>query len=221
MLLAIDTATRVASLALHDGSAILAEATWQLSEPHTVELMPRIVWMLEQAAVRPGDLSALAVAIGPGSFTGLRIGLALAKGLALAHDLPIAGIPTLDALARAQPIHKGPLVGVLQAGRGKLAAMRYRRVRGEWRPQGEVSVTTVDRIGEDWTAPTWLCGELSADERAAIRARLGTNVLLAETADALRRAGYLAELGWRRIRAGQADDLDTLRPMYIPTAGIS
>jgi tRNA threonylcarbamoyladenosine biosynthesis protein TsaB len=221
MLLAIDTASRVASVALHDGAAVRAEATWQLSEPHTVELMPRIVWMLDRVGARARDLQALAVAIGPGSFTGLRIGLALAKGLALAHDLPIAGIPTLDALARAQPIHKGRLVAVLQAGRGKLAAMRYRRVRGEWRPQDEVSVTTVDRIGEDWAAPTWLCGELSADERSAIRTRLGARVLLAEPADALRRAGYLAELGWRRIRAGQADDLDSLRPVYIPTAGIA
>lgn len=221
MLLAIDTATRVASVALHDGAAVRAEASWELSARHSVELMPRIAWMLEQAGARAGDLRALAVAIGPGSFTGLRSGLALAKGLALAHGLPIAGIPTLDGLALAQPIHKGPMIAVLQAGRGKLAAVRYRRVRGEWRSQGEVRVTTVDRLGEDWTEPTWLCGELLAGERAAIQARLGEQVRMAAPAHCLRRAGYLAELGWRRIRAGAADDLDSLRPMYIPTAGIS
>ncbi len=221
MLLAIDTATQVASLALHDGGCLRAELTWEIADRHTVELMPRIVWMLEQVGARPRDLTALAASIGPGSFTGLRVGLAIAKGLALANGVPIVGIPTLDVVARAQAIRTGPLVAVLQAGRGRLAAMRYRRVRGEWRAQGEVIVTTLDRIGQDWDKPTTLCGELGAAERAAIQARLGERVILVDPARSLRRAGFLAELAWRRLDAGDVDDLDTLRPIYIPTAGVT
>ena len=220
MLLAIDTATQVASLALHDGGCVRAELTWEIADRHTVGLMPRIVRMLEQVGATARDLTALAVSIGPGSFTGLRVGLATAKGLALANGAPIVGIPTLDVVACAQAIHTGPLVAVLQAGRGKLAAMRYRRVRGEWRVQGEVAVTTVDRIGEEWDRPTALCGELGVVERAAIQARLSDRVILVDPARSLRRAGFLAELAWRRLNAGDVDDLDTLRPIYLPTAGV-
>lgn len=221
MLLAIDTATQAASLALHDGARLRAELSWELVDRHTVELMPRIEWMLAQLRASACDLSAVAVSIGPGSFTGLRVGLAIAKGLALANAIPIVGVPTLDVVAHAQAVSKGPLVAVLQAGRGKLAMMRYRRSRGEWRAQGEMSVTTVDRIGEDWDRPTTLCGELDAGERAAIQARLDKRVTIAEPAFSLRRAGFLAELGWRRVRAGQADDLDALKPIYLPTAGVT
>ena len=229
MLLAIDTATHVASLALHDGGSVRAEMTWQNSGRHTGELMPRIVSLIGQNGVEA--LTGVAVSIGPGSFTGLRVGLAVAKGLALARDLPIVGVPTLDVIAQAQArfAQPGSLVAVLQAGRGKLATMRYirsARLRGArsgsgWRSQGSMMVTTLDRLGEDWDKPMWLCGELDAAERASIQARLGERVLLVEPAASLRRAGYLAEIGWQRIRAGEVDNLDTLQPIYISTAGIT
>jgi tRNA threonylcarbamoyladenosine biosynthesis protein TsaB len=221
MLLAIDTATRYASLALHDGGCVRAEMTWELANQHTVELTPRLARLLDGAGARPDALSGVAVSIGPGSFTGLRAGLALAKGLALANDIPIVGIPTLDVTASAQAAGKGALVAVLQAGRGKLAAMRYRRARGAWRAQGEATVTTIDRLGDDWDGPTWLCGELDAAERASIGARLGERVKLIDPARSLRRAGFLAELGWQRLRAGDVDDVDALKPLYLPTAGVT
>ncbi|HJW82964.1 MAG TPA: hypothetical protein VJ754_01545, partial [Anaerolineae bacterium] len=66
----------------------------------------------------------------------------------------------------------------------------------------------------------WLCGELDAAERAAIQSRLGDRVRLPEPAGCLRRAGYLAELGWHRLSAGEADDLDALQPIYISTTGV-
>lgn len=219
MLLAIDTATRVFGLALHDGARIRAELTWELADPHTVEVTSRLAWMLDRVDGGVRALSGVAASIGPGSFTGLRVGLALAKGLALANDLPIVGVPTLDAIAYAQTVQRGPLVAVLQAGRGRLAAMRYRRWRGEWQAQGDVWVTATDRVGEDWDAPTWLCGELDAAARESIQARLGDRVRLAPPAHSLRRAGFLAELAWRRLRIGHADDLDALKPIYLPTAG--
>ena len=221
MLLAIDTATRAASLALYDDGCVRAEVTWYSAGRHTGELMPRIVWMLDQAGRRVTDLTGLVVSIGPGSFTGLRVGLAAAKGLALANDVRLVGIPTLDVIAQAHAGLRSPLVAVLQAGRGKLAAMRYVRSRGGWRRQGDVTVTTIERIGADWDRPTWLCGELDAGARAAVQARLGDRVRLPEPAGCLRRAGFLAELGWQRLCAGQADDLDALQPIYLSTTGVA
>lgn len=220
MLLAIDTATRMASLALHDGGRVRSEVTWEINDHHTVELTPRIMWMMSQAEVSESELSALAVSIGPGSFTGLRVGLAIAKGLALAIAIPIVGVPTLDIVAYAQTVTKGPLLAVLQVGRGKLATLPYRRVRGAWRAQGELQVVALDQIGEDWDSPVWLCGELDATARAALSRRLGKQVKLIEPARSLRRAAFLAELGWRRVNSGHVDDLDSLAPIYIPTAGV-
>ena len=95
LLLAIDTATRFAGLALYDGETILGEVYWQSHNNHSVELMPALVRMLDQQGKRAADLSAVGVAIGPGSFTGLRIGLSVAKGLAQAQSIPVFGIPTL------------------------------------------------------------------------------------------------------------------------------
>jgi len=227
MFLAIDTATQTASLALHDGERVRVEVTWHSAGRHTRELMPQIVWMIAQAGGRMADVTGVAVSIGPGSFTGLRVGLAVAKGLALANDLPIVGVPTLDVIAHAHVAQRSPLVAVLQAGRGRLAAMRYarsaRRARSRcgWRAQGELVVTTADQIGEDWDRPTWLCGELDAAERAAIQTRLGDRVKLIDPAGSLRRAGYLAALGWLRLQAGEMDNLDALQPIYISTAGVA
>ena len=96
LLLAIDTATHFAGLALYDGDSVLAESCWLSRNNHSVELMPALVRMLEQQKLSANDLAVVAVAIGPGSFTGLRIGLSTAKGLAKATSIPILGIPTLD-----------------------------------------------------------------------------------------------------------------------------
>jgi len=100
MLLAIDTSTRQAGIALYDDDkGLLAEYNWHSANRHTEELLPATAQMLERAGVTARDLTAVGVAIGPGSFTGLRVGLAAAKGLALAQDLKLVGVSTLDFTA--------------------------------------------------------------------------------------------------------------------------
>ncbi len=121
MLLAVDTSTRWIGLALYDGSQVLAEDVWQSQNHHTVELAPAVASLLRRTESGAAGLSALAVALGPGSFTSLRIGLGLVKGMALALHLPLIGVPTLDILAASQPVQDWPLATVLQAGRGRIA----------------------------------------------------------------------------------------------------
>ena len=122
-MLAIDTATRYAGLALYDGDRILSEASWLSNNNHSVELMPALVRMLDQQALSAPDLAAVAVAIGPGSFTGLRIGLSVAKGLAQALKIPILGVPTLDIVA-FQHSEQRPVRGLLSTPQRALAAGR-------------------------------------------------------------------------------------------------
>ena len=99
MLLALDTATRHSGIALFDGQQLVAELTWHSTDAQTVELMPRLAQLLSWHGLEPKALSAIAVSLGPGSYTGLRVAVSAAKGLALANDLPLLGIPTLDATA--------------------------------------------------------------------------------------------------------------------------
>ena len=215
MILAIDTATRSASLAVYDGAVVRAEYSWDTADHHTVELMPRIVELLQQIDVSIDQLTGLGVSIGPGSFTGVRVGVAAAKGLAIARDLPIAGVHTLDILAYAHRWARPPLVVVARAGRGRWIAARYLKTRTDWKRDGGYWLTTPDLIGQTWDKPTLLCGELNDQERMSLERRLGDKVTLSSGAFSLRRAGFLAELAWQRIRAGEADDVAALQPIYL------
>src|SRR5512146_2506000 len=98
MLLAVDTSTAQVGLALYDGSQVISEYAWRSSQRHTVELAPAIFELLNRCGLTMEDIHALGVALGPGSFTSLRVGLSLAKGFAFARHLPLIGIPTLDVL---------------------------------------------------------------------------------------------------------------------------
>lgn len=214
MLLALDTSTRMVGLALYNGAQVLSETVWLSRDFHTVELAPAVASMLARSEIKTPDLSALAVAIGPGSFTGLRIGLALAKGLALAHSLPLVGVPSLDILAAAQPVREEALVAVLRAGRGRLAVGWYHAIDGGWRAKEPVQALTAQELNERIQEPTLVCGELDEEEQRLL-ARKRKNVILAPVAQSLRRPAWLAELAWKRWLAGRVDDPNTLSPIYL------
>jgi tRNA threonylcarbamoyladenosine biosynthesis protein TsaB len=214
MLLAIDTSTRVVGVALYDGVRVKSEIVWPSHQYHTVELAPTVSALMERAGVTVGDLEVLAVALGPGSYTGLRIGLAFAKGMALAGNLAIVGIPTLNILASAQPPGDIPLAAVLRAGRGRLAVGWYRYRSKNWKSDGKVEILTAQKLAEKINSPTILCGELTDEERSLFWKKRKI-VALASPAQSLRRPSSLAELGWRRWRRGNTDDPATLAPYYL------
>ena len=166
MLLAIDTSTRWVGLALYNGASVTGEMVWESQNNHTVEVAPAMQTMLKRNGVAQDDLRAIGVALGPGSFTSLRIGLGLAKGLALALNIPVIGIPTLDVLVAAQPVQDLPLAAVLQAGRGRLAVAWYKmellpRSHAAWRCQVEPMVMQVEDLAQQIHRPTLVCGELT------------------------------------------------------------
>ncbi len=227
MLLAIDTATRVASIALYAADGVHAETTWRSHENHTVELMAQIVRLLALAHVAKSELTAIGVALGPGSFTGLRVGMSVAKGLAFAAHLSLFGIPTLDAVAQAHAFQSMPIWAVLIAGRGRYSVARYAAGDGTIRRVGDYALVhaagLVDLVtrGDDQKkgAPAdriFLCGEIDAALAELLTARLGERAAIATPAMNVRRAGYLAELAWARFQRGDADDVQALAPLYTP-----
>jgi tRNA threonylcarbamoyladenosine biosynthesis protein TsaB len=215
MLLAVDTSTRTMGIALYDGVRVLGEMVWSGGDYHTVQLAPTIVDLMKRAGITAAQLKALAIATGPGSFTGLRIGMALVKGMALARRLPLVGVQTLDFVAYSQPIRKDlELIAVLRAGRGRLACGRYSPEDKTWEPKGEAVVYTIAELSESIQKPALVCGELSAEERRVL-GRKRKLVKLASPAQSLRRPAYLAELAWRRWQAGEQDDPARLSPVYL------
>jgi len=223
MLLALDTATRVISLALHDGDHVLAEESWETANHHTVELAPAVETMLRRAGLTPARLKAVAVALGPGSFTGLRIGLGLAKGLATVRHIPLIGVPTLEILAASQPCFDGELVAVLAAGRGRICAQRFAWVGDAWEPLLPPAIldweSLLAQLGE---RPALLSGEISAAaiQKVVAAAAGGQALTLAPAAARLRRAAYLADRAWQRLWRDEIDDPDTLVPIYLHQPGV-
>lgn len=218
MLLAIDTSTARLGLALYDGTQVSGEMTWTSSARHTQELAPAVAGLLERVGVQVSAIQCLGVAIGPGSFTSLRVGLAFVKGMALARRIPIVGVPTLDVVAASVPVGERKLAAVLQAGRGKLALVWYRPVESGWISEGAAVVATAEEIEQMIHKPTIVCGEMTAEERQHL-ARRYKNVVLASPAQCVRRPGQLAEMAWNRWQAGQVDTPASLAPIYLHTAG--
>jgi tRNA threonylcarbamoyladenosine biosynthesis protein TsaB len=214
MILAIDTATRFASLALYDHRRVWAELTWHSRNNHTVELVPNLKRLLASQGLQVGDLAGVVVGLGPGSFTGLRIGLSVAKGLAFAAGLPLVGVPTLDALAHAHRDRNLPMWAILRAGRRGVCAAYY-PLEGPWPEPDAYLLTTVDELTLPEGERALFCGEIEAEEAKALRQRWGDQAVIARPASALRRAGFLAELGWQRLQRGESDDLAGLSPIYL------
>lgn len=214
MLLAIDTSTRSVGLALFDGVQVLAETIWESRDFHTVELAPAVAEMLKRAHINASDLSAITVAIGPGSFTGLRIGLALAKGMVFVQRIPLIGVPTLDITAAAITPGKLPLGAVLRAGRGRLAIAWYDNENNAWKLRSKIEVWTPQELCERVVSPAVVCGELSAVERQLI-AEKNPFIQMVSAARSVRRPAYLAEIGWQRWQANQVDDPEGLSPIYL------
>ena len=214
MILAIDTATQMAGLALYNEDGIYAEETWYADRNHTIELMPRLVRMLNQAKLEVANLTALAVSLGPGSFTGLRIGLAVAKGLALPHKLPVVGVPTLEVTAYPFRDIKLPVWALAQAGRGRILAACYDRKDDGWQAIAEAHVTTIETLAEKIEHFALCVGEIDQAAAKELQRHSHHKAQVVSPATRLRRPGYLAEIAATRLKASDQDDPDALVPIY-------
>ena len=217
MLLAVDTSTQTIGIALYDDPLVIGEMQWTSSNHHTVELTSAVDLLLKRCRVKPQDLTLLVVALGPGTFTGLRIGLAFGKGLALSLHLQMIGIPTFEYMAAAQPISELPMAVILPAGRTRLAVGWFTVQDSHWHSNSAPEVLTPEELSEKIIGPTILCGELTAEERKTI-GRKWKNALLVSPAIAVRHPSILAELGWQRWQAGQRDNPVQLSPIYLHIA---
>jgi len=226
MLLAIDSATKMLSIALHDGRRILAERTWETTNRHTVELTPALETLCTDAGVEFTDLNYLAVCQGPGSFSGLRIGISAAKGLAMALAIPLVAIPTLDITAAGTPFAgmppdraPVPLVAVAQVGRGRVCVAEYHSVGSMWERTTAIEIVAWDALLSRYTTPVLLSGEVDDGALALLEGR--ANWQLVPAAFRVRRASVLADLAWQRIHENTPlPSPAQIIPIYVNQPGL-
>jgi len=216
-ILAIETATLVSSVALATAGTLLAEITLQTKKTHSEILMAHIAKLLDMAGVSKADITAVAVSIGPGSFTGLRIGLATAKSLAYAMKVPLLGVPTLAALAYGSFVPGAILAPMLDAQRGNVYQALFERQKGSLKELMPATVMGIDEALDNlaqYNTPVILMGEAAVQYSEKIKS-IGNHLVLATPHMIIQRASSVATLGHMLIKQGIQHDVMALEPLYI------
>lgn len=213
MLLAVDTSTRMMGIALFNGTKVLSQDSWVTKQHHTVELAGAVKKNIHRVGCEVEDLDALGIALGPGSFTGLRIGLAFVKGIAFHQQIPLMGIPTLEVVAASQAVKGDRLAAVLEAGRNRYAVGWYQAEKGLWQAEEKIENLSLDELKEKIVGRTQIAGELTPEARKTFEEM--PEVILASPVQSLRDPATLAQLAWAKWKSGDEDDPSTLSPFYL------
>ena len=234
LLLAFDTSTRQASIALCAESELLSEYTWSAGSNHSVDLLEHVQRIIAERQISLQQVDAIAVAIGPGSFNGVRVALATAKALAFSLQKPLVGISTLEVIAATHAYWRGAVCAVLEAGRSDLYAACYLFNECEladgvrdYRPeqQGEYLVCSPEQLAnylqERNVSPVLFCGEISARSRQALQQYAGGRGIFIPALRTPRHASVLAQLALHRVQNGQFDDPLQLEPLYLRRPSIT
>ncbi len=222
MLLALDTSTRYGGVALTHEDRVIASHTWYSKYNHTAELMPAVVHILERGGLKTADLDGVAVALGPGGFSALRVGISVAKGLALVAKKPIIGVGTLDLEAHPYIGTGVPVCALLEEGREECATALFGPDGTRLRKDRVCNVgDLLAEIEAEVSGPALFCGEGVVPWQEQVQGRLGENAHIVRPVPAAR-VWALAVMGQEKLSAGELDDLTTLQPEYLrmPSIGV-
>jgi len=214
MELALDTSTDVSGLALSRDGEVLAEMDWLAGQDHSRQLFPALEALLERGGVGLEEVRAIFVALGPGSFNGLRVGLAAAKGLALALGAPLVGVSTMEVEAFPFRSASLPLCPVHGAGREDLAVALFREGPGGWERLWEDQLLSPAKLLSRLPEKVLFCGEIPPHFLDHLEAWEGDTVSPTPNARR-RRPAFLAELGWQRLQERGPDVAASLQPIYL------
>jgi len=218
LILALDTATEKGSLALAAGDQVLLEYSLESHNSYLTRLMPGVAAILRNTGKDVADLAAVAVSVGPGNFTGLRIGLATAKALAWSVGCPLVPVPTLEVLAAQVPCQPDPIGVVMDAKRGEVFWGLFR-----WSEDGPRAVEgprrlPVRELAARLPVPLLLTGPGLEVHREALTSQLSPEIALAPPELRWPRASTLARLGRHRLELGLTANPAQLVPTYLRPA---
>ncbi|MBN2202156.1 tRNA (adenosine(37)-N6)-threonylcarbamoyltransferase complex dimerization subunit type 1 TsaB [bacterium] len=215
VVLGIETATPVCSVGLARTDGPDAEISVEAANAAAERLPDCVHSVLSAAGLTPASLDGVAVSIGPGSYTGLRIGLSFAKGLCFAAGKPIVAVPTMDAWVRLAPAVQPAACVLMHSRKGEVFRAVYRAVSGRWEKLGGFEAVPVEGLAGGLPAgPVLFLGDGSLKHREAIT-RMRPDARFPEGADPNPSGAKVAEVGLEILAAGGAADLDALSPMYL------
>ncbi|MBR5318699.1 MAG: tRNA (adenosine(37)-N6)-threonylcarbamoyltransferase complex dimerization subunit type 1 TsaB [Peptococcaceae bacterium] len=218
IILSIDSSTPVAGIAVSDGMQLRGEITLNTKNTHSEKLMPLVQQLLEETDLTVKDLDAVAVTQGPGSFTGLRIGMATAKGLAQGAGKQLIAVPTLDCLAYNLVHYPGIICPIMNAQKKQVYTAIYRSTNDGLERLSDYQAIAVEQLAEQLKAlneDVWFVGDGVAAFADVFAELLGAYCHFAGGHQILPRAGTLAMLAAKRAEAQQFDDLYQAELIYI------
>jgi tRNA threonylcarbamoyladenosine biosynthesis protein TsaB len=217
-ILGIDISTTLGSVGLVDERQILGEDKFRVIGGGKGTLLGRIDRLLEATGVPIEQLEGVAVAIGPGSFTGLRVGLATAKGLCVPRNLPLAGVSTLEALASLLPYCRLPVLATLDARRGEIYAALYNTESGAPLRVGEEVSLPPEELHQRFDSEVVIIGDALEAYGDRLKELYGGKAHLLPGHDASPGGALIALLGRERILRGELLSIDDSVPTYIRPA---
>ena len=217
MLLAIDTSTRYAGVALWSDDAPVAAVCWRSRHNHTSELMPTVQYLLDRAGATIDGLEGIGVALGPGGFSAVRVGLSVAKGLALPRSIPLVGVGTLEMEAYPYAGTGMPVCPILDAGKAEVASAVFQAGPSAdgWRKLADERISTPEELVASVSKRTLLCGEGVPARAEYLKEALGRRALVVGFHTPASRLWALGVLARERLHRGDADDLAALQPLYL------
>jgi len=215
LIFGIESSTKTGSVAIVSEVGVIAQYSLNIEVTHSERLMSTVDRVLKDTALTIADINGFAVAIGPGSFTGLRIGLATVKGLALATNKPVAAVPTLQALAWNLPYAAYPICPLLDARKNEVYAAMYRFDGNALVYLMAEAVISLSKLADRISEKTLFTGEASHLFRDDIEKIVGDRALFAPPSAILPSAATVAEIGLAMINSGKKADPDSLTPMYL------
>jgi tRNA threonylcarbamoyladenosine biosynthesis protein TsaB len=217
--LAVESSTLTGAVALMDGERVVGESRLNIAVTHGERLLAAVDGLLRAAGWTLADVEGLAVAIGPGSFTGLRIGVSTLKALAFATGRPLVGVPTLDGLAWSVPFAAHPVCPVLDARKGEVYTALYRTAGGRLERLGPDRAIDPARLAEelagDRAEPVIFVGDGVASHGEVFRRVLGPAACLAPPGLRLPSAVSVADLARGPLGRGEVADPAALVPIYV------
>jgi tRNA threonylcarbamoyladenosine biosynthesis protein TsaB len=215
--LAADTTTSINTVALCDGDRVLAETFVDCGRKHSERLIATVDWLLKEAGVTLDDVQALAISIGPGSFTGLRVGAAAWKGLAFAKNLPLVAVPTLDAMTRLSIFRNAVVCPLIDAKMGEVFGAVYQFTDGVRAKSCPDRVCPVEDILEGLAGEVLFLGDGSIRYRERIEARV-PGAIFAPSNCSLPRASAVAVEAAHLMAHGANTDPALAAPIYLREA---
>ncbi len=214
-ILGIETSTKTGSVAVVSENGVIAQYSLNIEVTHSERLMSTVDRVLKDSGIALADMDGFAVAIGPGSFTGLRIGLAAVKGLAFATGKPVAAVPTLKALAWNLPQATHPVCPLLDARKNEVYAALYHYQGPELVQLMLETNIPISELAAKISGVVLFTGEASRLYRGAIELAMGERAQFAPMTACLPSAAAVGEIGLGMLQNGEQIDPDSLVPLYI------